>query len=78
MSNYISNVSDQLEGFSEQVATCVKHIEEYYRVTTNEAIRIVEIATKSIQCDNVWHFAKRLILEDVPLRFDVHADVSKD
>lgn len=53
----IENVSDQLSGFAEEVARCVKDIEKL-GFTKDQAIKITEIACKDIMNDVLWRRLK--------------------
>ena len=52
---YIENVSDQLDGFSEEVAGIIGTLMREYGYTFEQSSRIVEIAVKDIESDILHH-----------------------
>ncbi|MEF9992731.1 MAG: hypothetical protein RRZ84_07285 [Romboutsia sp.] len=51
----IDNLSDQLEGYTEEVVNTVISIENRYKFSRREAIDCVEIATKAMMVDVEHH-----------------------
>lgn len=55
MMNQIEHISDQLELFANEVAHIIKNVQSAHDLTFDEAARVVEIATRDMQCDVLHH-----------------------
>ena len=68
MSRYqrITNVTDQLKGFTEEAYAEVERLKKEHSLTTNQAIKMVEIGINNIMCDAYWRelCTKEDFLED--------------
>lgn len=51
----IENLSDQLEGYAQEVVNTVISIEKQYKLSRKEAIKCVEIATRAMIVDVEHH-----------------------
>lgn len=54
----IENITDQIEGYADEVARAVQREKERHGYTTEQAIEIVRIASQNMQVECWWHRLK--------------------
>ena len=57
---YIENVSDQLDGYSEEVAGIIGTLMREYGYTFEQSAKIVEIAVKDIESDVLHNIVREI------------------
>ena len=53
----IENITDQLKGYVDEVRAIVQHLKKDYEFTTDEAIKIVDIGVRNMECEVHYHEA---------------------
>lgn len=78
-SECIENLSDQLEGYAQEVATTVKKISKQYDVTESFAMRITEAAINDMMMDIKHHknYHLELIADSLQMIAESISDIAE-
>lgn len=73
---YTKNISDQLEGYAQEVVRTMRHLIKDYEIEPKQALKACEIASRNMLTDAVWKIFLQLHDGDASMNISLDGDVS--